>query len=349
MQPRQGRAGARRAHHAQPHRHRDRHGRPRRARPSPARAGWAGRPTCWRWPSPTGPSCRSRPAAIRTPWPGRTGPAGEKPALGRRPSPRPRAPATRPTTSRMRRRPRRAWSSSTACGRPPWRSGRGRGGEVQSRPRPRAGADGSLTVEGLEPLPFARLAQEAHARRPGDRRGGARLQPLAMGGSRLRDPGPAPPSTRCRCVWRLVAAPRRRPHPAATRCSIARRCSSRRPRLNNAMVGYNTAVGTLVEVAVDATQRQSGGAQPSHHPRMRQHAGAGPGVGPAPGRHRHGHRPTPCTRRCRSTRTGPATAPGTSTAITCRAAATWRYGSRPPRSCRRCRDSEPPKGMAEVV
>jgi CO/xanthine dehydrogenase Mo-binding subunit len=28
--------------------------------------GWAGRPTCWKWPSPTGPICRWRRAAIRT-------------------------------------------------------------------------------------------------------------------------------------------------------------------------------------------------------------------------------------------------------------------------------------------
>jgi CO/xanthine dehydrogenase Mo-binding subunit len=39
---------------------------PRRVRPWPACAGWAGRPTCWKWPSPNGPTCRWRRAAIRT-------------------------------------------------------------------------------------------------------------------------------------------------------------------------------------------------------------------------------------------------------------------------------------------
>ena len=37
-----------------------------RARPSPARAGWAGRPMRSTWPSPTGPTCRWKRAAIRT-------------------------------------------------------------------------------------------------------------------------------------------------------------------------------------------------------------------------------------------------------------------------------------------
>ena len=53
---------------------------------------------------------------------------------GRRPSPRHRAPAIRPTTSRTRPRRRRAWFSSTVCGRRPWRSGGGR-----SIPKPRDG------------------------------------------------------------------------------------------------------------------------------------------------------------------------------------------------------------------
>ena len=44
-----------------------------------------------------------------------------------------------------------------------------------------------------------------------------------------------------------------------------------------------------------------------------------------------------CTNSCRCTRTVLGTAPGISIAITCRVAATWRYGRRPPKSCRRSR------------
>ena len=64
-QPREGRAVAGRAHHAliTPAR-RSAPAHPR-ARRSPARAGWGGRPMPSIWPSPTGPTCRWRPAAIR--------------------------------------------------------------------------------------------------------------------------------------------------------------------------------------------------------------------------------------------------------------------------------------------
>ena len=57
------------------------------------------------------------------------------PPMHRRP-----APATRPIICRMRPGRRRAWSMSTGCCRPPWRSGRARDERACRSPRPYAGA-----------------------------------------------------------------------------------------------------------------------------------------------------------------------------------------------------------------
>src|SRR6516225_5553673 len=100
-----------------------------RRRPSPARAGWGGRPMRSTWPSPSGPTCRWKRAMIRTPRPRR--PASVKPIKTAWPRTRAgvpflqrrRVPATRPTTSRMRRGKQRAWFFSTGYGRRRWPSG----------------------------------------------------------------------------------------------------------------------------------------------------------------------------------------------------------------------------------
>ena len=102
-----------------------------------------------------------------------------------------------------------------------------------------------MTVEGLEPLTLARLAQEAHARRLVT---GAAVHvfnrwqwaeaDFEIGGATVRLP---------------VDALSLR-HGADRYQVLDRRAVFLPPtRLNNAMVGYNTAVATLVEVAVDAT------------------------------------------------------------------------------------------------
>ena len=100
-----------------------------RRRPSPARAGWGGRPMLWTWPSPSGPTCRWKRAMIRTPRPRR--PASVKPIKIAWPRTRAgvpflqrrRVPATRRTTSRMRRGKQRASFISTGYGRRRWQSG----------------------------------------------------------------------------------------------------------------------------------------------------------------------------------------------------------------------------------
>jgi len=100
-----------------------------RRRPSPARAGLGGRPMRSTWPSPSGPTCRWKRAMIRTPRPRR--PASVKPIKTAWPRTRAgvpflqrrRVPATRPTTSRMRRGKQRAWFISTGYGRRRWPSG----------------------------------------------------------------------------------------------------------------------------------------------------------------------------------------------------------------------------------
>jgi len=105
--------------------------------------------------------------------------------------------------------------------------------------------DESLTVEGLEPLTLARLAQEAHARRLVT---GAAVHvfncwqwaeaDFEVGGATVHLP--------------VDALSLRH---GADRYQVLDRRAVFLPqtRLNNAMVGYNTAVATLVELTVDAT------------------------------------------------------------------------------------------------
>jgi CO/xanthine dehydrogenase Mo-binding subunit len=118
--------------------------------------------------------------------------------------------------------------------------------------------DGALVVEGFEPLPLARLAQEAHARglvvgaavhgfnrwqwteADFDVVGGAVR--LAVDGLSLRYGDGAAAAKQA-----LASTPNRY-H------VLNRRTAAFPPtRNNNAMVGYNTAVGTLAELSVDAT------------------------------------------------------------------------------------------------
>jgi CO/xanthine dehydrogenase Mo-binding subunit len=132
-------------------------------------------------------------------------------------------------------------------------------GNGQARATPEAAhwRDELLTIEGLEPLPLARLAQEAHAR--GLVVGAAvhafnRWQwaeadfvvdgatvhaPLDALSLRYGDGGGAakPPAT------------------TPNRYSVLERRSVSFPPMQNVnrMLGYNTAVGTLAEIAVDAT------------------------------------------------------------------------------------------------
>ena len=126
-------------------------------------------------------------------------------------------------------------------------------------------------------------------------------------------------------------------------------CSFRRRSNNNAMVGYNTAVGTLAEIAVDASQRKGRAADAPHHSRMRQHAGAGTGVGPDPGRRPPRASALRCTNELPLYEDGPGNGTwnfnryhlprGSDVAVWTQTAEVL-----PPLS-----DSEPPKGMAEVV
>jgi CO/xanthine dehydrogenase Mo-binding subunit len=118
--------------------------------------------------------------------------------------------------------------------------------------------DGALVVEGFEPLPLARLAQEAHVRGlvvGATVHGFNRWQwteadfdivggpvRLAVDGLALRYGDGAA------AAKRALASTTNRYH------VLDRRAVSFPPtRNNNAMVGYNTAVGTLAELAVDAT------------------------------------------------------------------------------------------------
>ena len=125
-------------------------------------------------------------------------------------------------------------------------------------------SNGSLTVEGmvedLEPLPLARLAQEAHAR--GFVVGAAvhgfnhwqwAEADFTVDGASVRAPVDA---LSVRYGYGDGAGAKKRA--LATTPNhyqvLDRRAVSFPPiRNNNAMVGYNTAVGTLAELAVDAT------------------------------------------------------------------------------------------------
>jgi len=106
---------------------------------SPNHSGWGGRPMLWTWPSPSGPTCRWKRAMIRTPRPRR--PASVKPIKIAWPRTRAgvpflqrrRVPATRRTTSRMRRGKQRASFISTGYGRRRWPSGAVTGGRYRAR------------------------------------------------------------------------------------------------------------------------------------------------------------------------------------------------------------------------
>src|SRR5262245_38828460 len=166
------------------------------------------------------------------------------------------APATRPTICRIRPGRRRGWSMSTDCCRPPWRSGRAQG----RVPKPEAvrWSDEALTAEGVEPLPLARLAQEAHARglvvgaavhafnrwqwaEADFMVDGASVR-IPVDGLSVRYGGGAGAAKRA-----LATTPNH--YELLDRRTV----SFPLTRNNNAMVGYNTAVGTLAELAVDAT------------------------------------------------------------------------------------------------
>jgi CO/xanthine dehydrogenase Mo-binding subunit len=128
--------------------------------------------------------------------------------------------------------------------------------------------DGSLVVEGFEPLPFARLAQEAHAR-------GLVVGAVVHGFNRWQwaEAEFAPVRGAVRLPidglsLRYGAGANEQKQTMATTPNgyhvLARRAVFYPPtQNNNAMVGYNTAVGTLVEIAVDATSGKV--AVLSHH------------------------------------------------------------------------------------
>ena len=118
--------------------------------------------------------------------------------------------------------------------------------------------DGALVVEGFEPLPLARLVQEAHARglvvgaavhgfnrwqwteADFDVVGGSVRLPVDGLALRYGDGAAAAKQALARTPNRYHV--------------LDRRTASFPPtRNNNTMVGYNTAVGTLAELAVDAT------------------------------------------------------------------------------------------------
>jgi CO/xanthine dehydrogenase Mo-binding subunit len=115
-----------------------------------------------------------------------------------------------------------------------------------------------LTAEGLEPLPLARLAQDAHAHgrvvgaavhafnrwqwaEAGFMVGGVSVR-VAVDGLAVRHGDGADAATRA-----LATTPNR------YRVLDRQTVSFPPTRNNNAQVGYNTAVGTLAELVVDAT------------------------------------------------------------------------------------------------
>src|SRR5262245_36519976 len=235
-----------------------------RRRPSPARAGWGGRPMRSTWASPSGPTCRWKRAMIRTPRPRR--PASIKPikiALPRTRAGVPflqrrRVPATRRTTSRMRREAARIvylhglWLAALAI----W--GRDAGAASRAvKPEDARWRNGALAVEGLQPLPLARLAQEAHAR--GFVVGAAvhafnRWQwaeaDFVWDGASTRaavDALSVRYGDGAGAAKQALATTPNRYH------VLDRRSVFFPPTQNsNAMVGYNTVAGTLAELVVDA-------------------------------------------------------------------------------------------------
>jgi CO/xanthine dehydrogenase Mo-binding subunit len=192
----------------------------------------------------------------------------------------------------------------------------------------------------MEPLPLARLAQEAHAR--GLVVGAAvhafnRWQwaeaDFTVDGATVHAPLDA-----LSLRYGDGADTAKPPATTPNRYSVLDRRSVSFPPMQNVnrMVGYNTAVGTLAEIAIDAASGKV--AVLTHHtilecgnmlvPELvssQLQGGVATGIGLA------------LHEICRSTRMVRATAPGISTATVCRAATTSRYGRRPRRSCRRCR------------
>jgi CO/xanthine dehydrogenase Mo-binding subunit len=118
--------------------------------------------------------------------------------------------------------------------------------------------DGSLTVEGFEPLPLARLAREAHARglvvgatvhafnrwqwAEADFEVDGASQRFPVDGLSVRYGDSADAEKRAAAST-----------PNGYRVLDRQNVSFPPTQNNNAMVGYNTAVGTLAELAVDAT------------------------------------------------------------------------------------------------
>jgi CO/xanthine dehydrogenase Mo-binding subunit len=107
--------------------------------------------------------------------------------------------------------------------------------------------DGALTIEGLEPLPLARLAQEAHARGlvvgaavHGFNRWQWAEADFMVDGISVHAPIDA-------LSVRYGASAEKRYHMLDRRA-----VSFPLTQNNNVMVGYNTAVGTLAELAIDA-------------------------------------------------------------------------------------------------
>jgi CO/xanthine dehydrogenase Mo-binding subunit len=119
-------------------------------------------------------------------------------------------------------------------------------------------SDGSLTIEGMEPLPLALLAQEAHARGlvvgaavHGFNRWQWAEADFTVDGASVRVPVDAL-SVR---YGNGADARKRALATTPNHYQVLDRQAVFFPptRNNNAMVGYNTAVGTLAELAVDAT------------------------------------------------------------------------------------------------
>jgi CO/xanthine dehydrogenase Mo-binding subunit len=115
--------------------------------------------------------------------------------------------------------------------------------------------EGSLTVEGLEPLPLARLAQEAHVRGlvvgavvHGFNRWQWAEADFVVDGVAVRAPVDAL-SVR---YGDGAGAAKSATTPGRYHVLDRRAVSYPPTRNNNAMVGYNTVVGTLAELAVDA-------------------------------------------------------------------------------------------------
>ena len=204
--------------------------------------------------------------------------------------------------------------------------------------------------------------------RPADRRRRARVQPLAVDRRRVRSGrhGRAPADRRAVAACRRTEDGRQRPGagtaaPAGAttmRGTLAPTANGYRvldrkrvfippTSRNNAAVTYHTAVGTLVELAVhEATGRSScSRTTRSWNAATRFRRSSCRASCRVVSRWGSAMR---CTNTCRSMKTAPATARGTSTVTSCRASdvAVWTQTGDvlPPLS-----ETDPPKGVAEVV